>query len=491
MKIKRIISLGAASVAMCAFMTACGAEKLDPEDYCEVQIKGAEGYASASLQYNYSNLEFAVAACQDKNADEFDKVKAALFADTIKFEITSEKTENLENGDVIEVDVIYDKDTAKKYGFVFTKDNFKHKITGLEEAKPLDPFAGISVNYEGFSPKAEYSLDFSGCDEIVKSNIKFDYDEDKRVANGDTIEIKASVKNESALLAEGYVLGSDTTSITVAGVEEGVSIDPFEGLVLEYEGISPNAKIKYDLSGCHEFVRNNVSFSSSNKYYANGDNANISISYSESKAEENGIVFTQEEKTYAISGVSEYPDSDENVDFTSIDEEFKAMLESQMANNDYYVGSMILGRNVLTDVLSDDKYTVKEIKYVPVKKMYFKAKNPQDKSTKNNHLVIWEIQMTAEKTAFTESRWDTSDDLDIGTKTTITYLAITYVQNIAVNADGTFNMENAGRNYYEIYNKSAYGKRYNNEVMSVTPDSLCEKWRSSNASDFNIIISDY
>ena len=308
-----------------------------------------------------------------------------------------------------------------------------------------NPFEGISIEYEGYSPKAEFKIDTSGCTDIVRNNIKFDW-EDKKVGNGDIIQVKASVRNEMSLLEEGYVLGADTKDFTVSGVKEGTVIDPFEGLVLEYEGISPNAVIRYDLSGCDDFVKNNVSFSSSNSYYANGDNANITISYSTSKAEENGVVFVQEEKAYTVSGLPEYPDNDENVDYTVIDEQFLAMIESEMADDDYYTGSSIHGRSVLTDVYSDDEYVVKEIKYTPVKKMYFNAKDSKNSSVKNNHLVIWDIQMTAEKTGTASGWFITNDDVAVGSQVTINYYAVTYIQNIAVNADGTVNDTEADKN---------------------------------------------
>lgn len=490
MKVKKnIISLGSA-LLLCAALSGCGVQKLDPQDYCEVQVIGAEGYATASLAKNYSSLEYAATANLSKKADEFDKLQAALFADTIRFEITSDKTENLKNGDVIEVDVTYDKDIAKKYGFAFKKDSFKYKVSGLEEAKPLDPFEGIEIEYDGFSPKADFELDFSGCSDVVRSYIKFDY-EDKKVGNGDTIQVKASVKNENGLLSQGYVLGNDTKDFIVSGIQEGNSIDPFEGLVLDYEGISPNARIKFDLSGCNEFVKNNVSFSSSNSNYANGDTAKISISYSTSKAEENGIVFTQEEKDYTVSGVAEFPDSDEGVDFSSIDEQFKSQLESELSKQDYYVGGICHGRSMFADVYSDDEYVVTALEYKPVKKIYFKSKNPANSSIVNNHFIIWEITMTAEKTALADGWSPTHDDVAIGSQVSVTYLADTYIQNIAVNSDGSLNDSQARNIQYDVFYKSAWGKRNrDSNVLNVTVDSICEKWRSSNASDFNISIED-
>ena len=124
MSIKKQLMTCSAVLSICAVMTACGVDKLDPQEYCTVQVTGAEGYAKASLVTNYSGLELAATSNLDKKADEFDKLQAVFFANTIDFEITSEK-ENLKNGDVVEVSVVYNEDTAKEYGFAFKKDSFK------------------------------------------------------------------------------------------------------------------------------------------------------------------------------------------------------------------------------------------------------------------------------------------------------------------------------------------------------------------------------
>lgn len=490
MNIKKTLLKCAVALCMCTLFTACGAEKLNPEDYCTVKVAGAEGYGRASLTQNYLSLEMAASACVDKKASDFERLQAAAFADTIKFEIVSEKTEGLKNGDVIEVEVIYDKDLAKDYGFVFAKNTFKHKVENLEEAQPIDPFDGLVIEYDGYSPKATFYVDTSDCDYEILNYVTFDYDNSEPVANGDTITIKAKVRHEEDLLEEGYVIAADTKNFVVEGLKEGRSIDPFEGLVINYTGIAPDARISFDTSGCDEFVRNNVTFNSSSSYYSNGDTAKVTINYSNSKVEENGVVFTQEEKDFVVSGAAQYPDSDEGIDFTEIDDQFLATLETKMSRENFYKDAVVKGEHVLTDIESDDTYTVKSIEYIPVKKMYFKAKNPGNSSIKNNHLVVWEIKLTAEKTARTDSGWDTHDDLNVGTTVTISYLAETYIQNFAVAGDGALNTENARSIGSEIYYKSASGKRWNNNVLNVTPDSICEKWRTNNAADFNVTITD-
>lgn len=485
---KKIFGVIAAAV-LCLMLCSCGVNKLDPEQFCEVKITGAEGYGQASLVKNYVELERAAAASLPSKASDFDKMGAAVYADTIEFKIVSDKTSELKNGDVIEVEVNYNKDIAKSYGFKFTKDSFKYKVKGLEEAMPLDPFEKVTIEYSGYSPKADFNVDTSACDDIVRRYVKFDYEQTK-VANGDTIQIKANVSNEEALFAEGYVLACDTKDFIVAGAPEGKSIDPFEGLVLEYSGISPNAKVSFNTSDCDDFVKNNVNFNSGSKYYANGDKIKVTISYSESKASENGVVFVQEEKEYDVTGVPQYLTSDEGIDFTSLDEDFKSKMESDLSRDGFYTGATIRGKSVLLDVRSDDEYVIKSIEYVPVKKMFFSAKNSNDVSIINNHLVVWNIVITAEKTG-SGSRYGTHDDIAVGKTVTATYIGESYIQNIAVNGDKSINLDEARSINSTVYYISANGIYHNSDNKNRTVDSTCEKWRSQNASQYNITITDY
>ncbi len=487
---KKLKIILAAAVLMT--LSGCGTAKLDPEDYCNIEIKGADGYAKAYISNSYSDLEKDVAALQDKDKSELEIFGAAVFADLTEFEIVSDKTENLKNGDVLEIEVSYDKEKAKSdYGFVFSKDSFKYKVEGLEEAQPLNPFEDLKIEYIGFSPKAEYKLDTSDCSDIVRSYVEFSCDAET-VANGDKLTVKATVKDEQRLLEnEGLVLSADSMDYDVSGIVEGKAIDPFEGLVLEYNGIAPNAKVSFNTTGCDDFVRNNVTFSASGNRFANGDNCKVTISYSSGKAEDNGVVFTQEEKSYTVSGVAEYPASDKDIDFSELDNDFKAALESELAksNAEYYVGGIAHGRSFFTDVYSNDEYTITDIEYKPVKKIYFYAKDASSSNIINNHFVIWEIVMTGEKTG--NSDGSTHDDLEVGQTATVTLLADTYIQNFAVNEDGTLNTDEASKIKYDVYYKSAWGARYDKDVLNVTVDSICEKWRASNASSFNIEITDY
>lgn len=462
-------------------LTGCGAEKFNPEDYCDVKVTGANGYARADVScsmYLYTDI----AEMLGEDATTRERTEALEAAGCVSFEIISDKTENLSNGDVIEIQVSFTKESAKDNGyFTFSKEKFKYKVKDLEDATPLDPFEGLKIEYKGMSPKATVSLDTSGCEREIRNNVVFSCDAET-VANGDTITVKAEEWVKDALLEMGYVLALTSKEFTVSGVDEGRSLDPFEGLVLEYNGVSPKVWVTFDTKGCDEFVKNNVTFNATESSYANGENCKVEISYSASKAENNGVIFTAEEKTYTVSGAPEYAAGIDAVDFKTIEDDGMAYVESRLAY-DFYVGKNTTGRYLLDDVNSGDTYEITDISFNPVKIFFATAKDSKS-STLNECYVIWEIKMTGKKT---EANGWTHDDLEIGQTATAVYLASVHYRNIAVSSNGEVNLDNLSRECNGMWYRCAdYSKN-----LKVTPESICEEWRAKNVKDWNIDIQDY
>ena len=242
MKKKILVLL--ALMCSCAAFTACGTTALDPEDYCEVEVKGANGYGKVSLSVDYSDLKDDIEDCLGDDSTKKERQKASEFADEIKFKVVSDQKDKLSNGDVIEVEVDYDQEDAKKdFKFKFKKDTFKYKVEDLDDAEELDAFEGLDIKYEGFSPSARYYLDNSNCSDELRNYVYYEIvDGPERVGNGDTITVKAICYDEDRLLDEGYVLSADKKDFIVSGVEEGKIIDAFSDIKIEYTGISSSAK---------------------------------------------------------------------------------------------------------------------------------------------------------------------------------------------------------------------------------------------------------
>lgn len=75
------------------------------------------------------------------------------------------------------------------------------------DPKPLDPFKGLEVNFEGNSPVVNASL------KGQKSNVKYTLDRDRGLKNGDKITVTAELSTSDK---EKFVLTSDSKEFTVS-----------------------------------------------------------------------------------------------------------------------------------------------------------------------------------------------------------------------------------------------------------------------------------
>lgn len=480
MKKKILVLL--ALMCSCAAFTACGTTALDPEDYCEVEVKGANGYGKVSLSVDYSDLKDDIEDCLGDDSTKKERQKASEFADEIKFKVVSDQKDKLSNGDVIEVEVDYDQEDAKKdFKFKFKKDTFKYKVEDLDDAEELDAFEGLDIKYEGFSPSARYYLDNSNCSDELRNYVYYEIvDGPERVGNGDTITVKAICYDEDRLLDEGYVLSADKKDFIVSGVEEGKIIDAFSDIKIEYTGISPSAKANVDTSACDDYIKNNVSYRvENNGNLANGDNVVITINYDESKAEQNGVVFPETEKTFVAENIPAYLSTLDGVKISELEDQYRDYATQRLANNDWYTGST---KKYIYDLNGDSscRYTVEKFDIVPVKRILLTPKNFKDSYTKSRYSVVYRLDGKYVKTD--KNSW-CECGIDKGETVNASFYIEIKANNIAVNADGSINTDNMSSIEYYIYWPDEYDYK-------LSLDTICEAWRTKNASDFNVSITD-
>lgn len=480
MKKKIMISL--AALFACTAFTACGVTTLDPEEYCEVDVNGANGYAKVSLSVDYSDLGDDLADCLGDDSSKKERQKAVEFANSIKFKVISDNEDKLSNGDVVEVEIDYDEEDAKEdFKFKFKSKTFKYKVEDLDDAEEIDPFEGLEIVYEGFSSNGRYELNNKKCSDEVRSYFGYEFvDAPERVANGDKLTVKAICYSEDSLLEEGYVMSADTKEFTVSGLEEGKVLDPFANIKIGYTGISPYAEASVDTSACEDYVKNNVTYRiENNGNIANGENVVITARYDESKAEQNGIVFTASEKTIVAENVPVYLSTLDGVKISEIDTQFSDYVTQRLANDNWYTGSTNKNISYLTGDQSC-KYTVEKFEIVPVKRVVLTPKNIKDNSTKSFYSVIYRLDGKYVKTD--KSRWCDCDVAN-GTAVNTSFYIECKTRNVAVNADGSINTDKMGSFDYYIY----WPKDSN---YNVSLDTICEGWRTKNISDFNVSITD-
>lgn len=295
--------------------------------------------------------------------------------------------------------------------------------------------------------------------------------DNENLSNGDKVEIELIYDKKSA--AE-YGIAFKNTKFTykIAGLKEPKVMDPFEGLEIEYIGVSPQASVTFNKTGCDKFINDNVDFTTESNTIANGESIVVKAYYDSQKTDENGIVLSPEEKTFEVSGVQEYPIDISKSKLTDVEKQFRDTAESTTANQGFTLAENINGYEILDNVdqYYYDEWQIKSIEYIPVKKMYFYAKDIKNDNIKNNYYILWEVKITAEKTG--NDKWSKNSNYNIGDKFTVSQYVETYCQNFSADSDGVVNIEN-----------SNFGSQYYKKDKA---EAIASKWKSQNVARYNV-----
>lgn len=169
--------------------------------------------------------------------------------------------------------------------------------------------------------------------------------QDSNLSNGDTVTVEITYDNEAAKAHKVKFTGS-TVTLKVEGLEDTVKVDPFEGFEVTFSGISPGGKIEYNYNGSNSNI-STYSFSPSQSYdLKNGDIVTVTYSFNEDSMLRQGIVITNQEKEYEVSGLDEYVQS-----YANLTDDFLNSMKSEAEDKIYsYVASNYNAANSMNDL---------------------------------------------------------------------------------------------------------------------------------------------
>ncbi len=169
--------------------------------------------------------------------------------------------------------------------------------------------------------------------------------QDSNLSNGDTITVEITYDNEAAKANKVKFTGS-TVTLKVEGLEDALKVDPFEGFEVTFSGISPGGKIEYNYNGTNPNI-STYSFSPSQSYdLKNGDVVTVTYSFNEDSMLRQGIVITNQEKEYEVSGLDEYVQS-----YADLTDNFLNSMKSEAEDKIYsYVASNYNAANSMNDL---------------------------------------------------------------------------------------------------------------------------------------------
>lgn len=359
---------------------------------------------------------------------------------------------------------------------------FMHCFAGCgSKTTIIDAKDFVNVDFKGFSGKGKVSFTLNenridtAVDEYSKGpnkNLTVDFEKalnsmyykvvsDKidNLSNGDEILIRVKYENRHVDNAKIQIKNEEFT-YTVSGLDEPIMLDPFAGIELIYNGISPDASVQIHKDLEMPFIREikyNVVPSS---YLKIGDKIVVTAKLDVSKAESVGFIVPDIlSKEYTVENIDEYVKDFNDLDqVTKDDMKSEATERIKTACTDGY-GSII--DNLDLWFIDSENIKFEEPELVNI---YFNFISKESFVYSNKIFYVFKI--TATVSGSTEPR--------------IGYVA-TRFQNAIKKADGSTEVElggpdrypaplfSSGKEFDIVYSEVVTSQRDFYEIQEITP----------------------
>ncbi|MCD7949079.1 MAG: zinc ribbon domain-containing protein [Erysipelotrichaceae bacterium] len=184
------------------------------KDYVTVEISGADGYGRANVDFDYDQFEIDVldaAGLSDVyytyynydyddlqyvlSSEEYTKLYNLVYAyESVDYDV--DVTSGLSNGDVVTVTFTYNNDLAANAGFKFKGSDIKTTVSDLGELEAIDPFEGVTIDYQGVSPYLTATVNTDGANDVVSNYVGFSLSQSREITLGDTITLSITNYDE-------------------------------------------------------------------------------------------------------------------------------------------------------------------------------------------------------------------------------------------------------------------------------------------------------
>ncbi len=318
------------------FLLAGCAEKINLNEYLEVEYEGVNEHATATYEIDYvdliSDYEEIFGFDEDDLEDEDGEDFLEDMEDAIDGDLNEDK--NLKNGD--ELTFTWDVSAKKiedKYKVKFEYTDVTMTVEGLDELEEIDAFAGVEVTFEG--PSGYATAEFSTRNQ--KYNMfRYNFSGGENLKNGDTVTVSLVDGYMAQCIAEGIMPKETVKTYKVEGLTELEKFDAFEGLKVTFSGYAPYGRVALDDRATKY---DELNFSCRSSKVSNGDEITVELSQSSvNKCIRNyNMIPETTSKTYVVSGldtlVMEYDDIPEEK-WTQMGEEWSTYLLENM--NSYW-----------------------------------------------------------------------------------------------------------------------------------------------------------
>lgn len=152
-------------------------------------------------------------------------------------------------------------------------------------------------------------MELATLEEALGDAVKYSISPSENLSNGDEVILTIDVDN-SALEDYDFKLEGGEKKITVSGLDEVETFDPFENVTVNFSGMSPNGSASINESGSSADIDLSYTLDKSSGL-KNGDEVTVSVSsYDDTDIEEycesKGKAISATEKTFTVEGLASY-----------------------------------------------------------------------------------------------------------------------------------------------------------------------------------------
>ena len=198
-------------------------------DFVTIEVEGYDGYGTAMISIDWDamkakygdKVKFTKEAKEEMGAlggfldgvSAFDGLRGSIY-------VSLDTDEDLSNGDEIHYTWDIDDELFKYVSCKLKYTEGTYTVEGLEEAQTFDPFADLTVTFEGISTNGQLNINYSGQE---LSTYDFSSDTAYGLANGDTVTFRWNCDADTAQQEHNAVLAPEDATFTVEGLDEWVT----------------------------------------------------------------------------------------------------------------------------------------------------------------------------------------------------------------------------------------------------------------------------
>ena len=189
---------------------------IDLSSAITMSYTGFDGYGQLSYALDKSKLQ-SIGLTSDQAA------AVERYVD-----IDCSQTTGLKNGDTLVFTIDAYTDYLASEAVVLEPLRFEKTVSGLEEARMIDPFEGLTISCSGISPYLTVKFNTTGCENIVQQLVSFEAP-DGYARNGKSVTVTASI---DPYLTEQYGVGLSVTTKELSFEPQAEFVSNLEGLDL-------------------------------------------------------------------------------------------------------------------------------------------------------------------------------------------------------------------------------------------------------------------